>query len=1341
MRSESTERFERAKIQPRLERVKKAHSDGDDEFALEILTELESEGHVEHDMPSLRIEIQEALRQKNIQRLLENARIRMEEEEYPLALQKIAGVFAIDPENADAKAMKGRIERLRTEQQVRDWFQLVGEHLESDRFGQARRGLEEVLHLDSSNTHARQMLAEIDQTELEIEKVREEKQRLYESAVAAHRNGEIGNALACLEKALALTRRGTRWHWKGAEPQRQDSSNLDEQCQALYQQVRAERDSARQAYEEGRKHLLEGHVARALEICEEHLSRRPADPMFQALQLEAEEVRRQEQSASIAQVSGRVDAEPDLDKKYAILQEAVEKYPNESHFRSALKLIRDRRDLVNAIVSRARQHEERAQFDDARGQWDILRNIYPLFPGLDSELERLARRKDEQAKADAKARWIAQIDAHFASAEYAQAGSVAAEALREFPDDRELLDWQSLAEQGVTRNTQSHALLQEGQELCAAHNYQEGLDRLRQAERLEPRNYKARAALLSALVAHARELITLDWHAGEPLVKEALDLEPSDPVARSLLSIVDDHRRQDIITHIVSAARQYQADGHLSDALQLVERGLVQYPNDHRLTPLLNSLTEQAEQAPAPPKREAPAATVPFFAEAAQPRLFAAPTTIPAPASEAGASEPEETAAGAVEAALIAIGRRRPAATPPRPEPPLRLPPPVQSVLDEVAFKGPVWGKAAIVSLALIVAAGVYTLVNKPRSAALAGNAADGRRRARTNPPAAGSRVVAFAANVPGASFSEGGKPLSLAAELSFGNHTVEAFHDGYLPQTQSFTLAAANTPLDVKFDLQPLLVALHVSSPIESGRLLLDEVESLELHSGAAVKQGLALGPHTVKIYDRGRLAFAFAFQAEANQKPMLITPLLTQPVAGAVVASLRGSAKLYTTRGLRAAPVDPQAPGLSLAPVPPLGLDIAGSSARPAQFLLDIGKRGRPLLQSADGSDVPALSVRLANAAEETSLTVASNVPNCLVSVDGQSMNQPMSGTSQPLTLAAGSHAIRLTCAGYQEAEQTADIRPGDSAPPKINFSMVALAAQPVRRGQLTIAGAPPDAQVFQNQIRIGAVGPDGSFSKEIDPGAYTWEWRKPGFEPRKESRAVAAGESVSLDGALTPSTGSLVLKVLPEGARISAYRDSDSHTIVLPNNAPVSLAFGSYRVTAEAPDYIGKTETLFITAGKPLNVTWELAKSPVVPPPARFFQNGDSWQQISGGGGWWIRPGAGYSSLRASTGSFSIDFLRRKTKKISILADCPDSNNCIVYSLDAHNLTSKRIAAGKTVAEEKQPHGMDDNSSFHLVFEMSSEAIVVRNRSGAVLSKMERRESLGTLMIQNDNPLNID
>ena len=204
LRNEPIERFERSKILPRIERVKKAYSEGDHQFALEILRELESEGHVDPDMSVLHIQIDQALRRKSIVHLLDNARIRMEEEEFPLALHKVEDALAIEPGHADALLLKEQIEKRRDETQLSHWFRLVREHLDNNLFGQARQGLQEILKIDSSNTEAREMLAHIDQTEQEIVKNREEKQRLYESAVESYRNGEINTALTHLDRLWSL---------------------------------------------------------------------------------------------------------------------------------------------------------------------------------------------------------------------------------------------------------------------------------------------------------------------------------------------------------------------------------------------------------------------------------------------------------------------------------------------------------------------------------------------------------------------------------------------------------------------------------------------------------------------------------------------------------------------------------------------------------------------------------------------------------------------------------------------------------------------------------------------------------------------------------------------------------------------------------------------------------------------------------------------------------------------------------------------------------------------------------------------------------------------------------
>ena len=45
-----------------------------------------------------------------------------------------------------------------------------------------------------------------------------------------------------------------------------------------------------------------------------------------------------------------------------ILREALDQHPGESHFERALRLVQDKRDLVNSIVARAHLHEEQAAY-------------------------------------------------------------------------------------------------------------------------------------------------------------------------------------------------------------------------------------------------------------------------------------------------------------------------------------------------------------------------------------------------------------------------------------------------------------------------------------------------------------------------------------------------------------------------------------------------------------------------------------------------------------------------------------------------------------------------------------------------------------------------------------------------------------------------------------------------------------------------------------------------------------------------------------------------------------------------------------------------------------------
>jgi RecA/RadA recombinase len=94
--------FDPARTRPRMQRATKALEDGDYQFAGEILGELEAEGHIDTSIGSLRQQLDSVVRRKTVTQLIDAAKARFEEEEDPLALQKLQEVLQMEPDNATA---------------------------------------------------------------------------------------------------------------------------------------------------------------------------------------------------------------------------------------------------------------------------------------------------------------------------------------------------------------------------------------------------------------------------------------------------------------------------------------------------------------------------------------------------------------------------------------------------------------------------------------------------------------------------------------------------------------------------------------------------------------------------------------------------------------------------------------------------------------------------------------------------------------------------------------------------------------------------------------------------------------------------------------------------------------------------------------------------------------------------------------------------------------------------------------------------------------------------------------------------------------------------------------
>jgi tetratricopeptide (TPR) repeat protein len=573
LRNEPIEFFDPERTRPRLQRATKALEEGDFQFAGEILGELEAEGHMDEALGSLRRRLDGAVRRKTLSQLLDAARARFEEEEDPLALQKLQEALQIEPDNASALALKSRIENRRSERQIDNWYRLARQHIDNHAYGHAREALQNVLQLRPQEARALQLLAEVDRQEQEYRKLRQEKELLHRAAMEAWQKGEVSNALSKLGVVLDLDRRAP------------DSINRESGAnyQSFYNEVRSEHDAMNTAYAEARRQLTEHNFAKAMGACQAYLAKYPNNAIFQALRYDIEEQQRQELSAFIASVDRRVETEPDLDKRVSILREALDQHPGESHFERALRLVQDKRDLVNSIVARAHLHEEQGVYSDALNDWEILRTIYSQYPGLNFEVDRLQKRREQQTRIESKTRLVEQIDACLHSSDYTRALDLLESAGAEFPNDAELTELEKLAQDGVKRKTEAHRLMTEGQNRFAQKNSTDGLSLLRQAYELDENNSLSRAVLANALVEMAHSVVETDWREAEKLAQEALDLNPGHPMAKTIRTLILDHKKETLVEECVSQARKLQAAADPAGAMSRIEEGLSVYPREPRL--------------------------------------------------------------------------------------------------------------------------------------------------------------------------------------------------------------------------------------------------------------------------------------------------------------------------------------------------------------------------------------------------------------------------------------------------------------------------------------------------------------------------------------------------------------------------------------------------------------------------------------------------------------------------------------------------------------------------------------------------------------------------------------
>ena len=902
-RNDPIEIFNPARVRPRVQRATDYYEMGDLQFASEILGELEAEGHLDSSITDLRQQIDAKMRERKIRQLLEDARARMEEGEYPLALSKIEEVLQLEAQNPEALNLKSKIENRRTERDQKDWVRLAQQHIDARQYSHARDALQRILQQRPTEARATQLLAEVDRLERDYMRLKQEKEQFYKAALEAEGRGEISSALSKLERVLELDRQAPEITAVGR------STNY----QKLFNRVRSERDAIKEAYADAQRHLGQRNFQAALSICKAQIDKYPGNALFQALQFDIEEQQRQAFAERIVDTDREVEAEPDLRRRVSILDEAVRANPGEAHFEQALKRAREKSDQVDSIVARARSAEENGQFGEAMAQWEILQTIHGRYPGLNLEIERLKKRRDEHSKLEEKGRLVERIDHYLENGDYSRAQEMVDQARREFPGDAELVELEGLARRGQEREAEARRLSEQGQRECALGNHEAGLAALRQASKLDERNGAIRDAWLENLVEQARRLMDENPAIAETYLKQALELEPEHALVKGLLSMFQDHRRQEEIARQVAQARQLQAAGDVPGAMEVLRTGLAKYPNEPRLAQLQQSLgrrfqemrqkdldelnrialeplstagaqaiAETSRRLEVIGKRYPGDAEFENAANVLRRRL----ETVMAPAPPAGTAPLPAPAPAVPPAPPGQEARPASVAEPEEPQAPAQ-PPVAGPGAPQAAPKKPrkkrqrLWMTVGALIGLLAVLSPIAWLMRK--------------QKVLTNPFAAG--IVSVGATPAGARIfvdgrMEGVANPNLELKLAAGAHQLEARMPGFSTASQQLEVKAGS-PIQVNLALNPNVI-LRVFGPAGL-KASIDGAAVVNIPGGQLLRE-LTAEKHSVRIWNGRGSEMDFSFEVGPAGLPVFLSPPRIREFTALLVSNFGDQARIFS-------------------------------------------------------------------------------------------------------------------------------------------------------------------------------------------------------------------------------------------------------------------------------------------------------------------------------------------------------------------------------------------------------------------------------------------------------------
>jgi len=798
---------------------------------------------------------------------------------------------------------------------------------------------------------------------------------------------------------------------------------------------------------------------RVLEIARPYLVNHPEHASFARMAAEAE---RGQKSADLEELKHAVAREPNLDAQARMWRQAQERFPGESWIEDELQQVRDKLNLAASIAGKARALESESRLEAALEQWKRLLEVHPHYAGLDAAIARVEQAV-RQARADALARRLTQIDQQIEAGDWVKAAETVRRARAEFPEEPALEDAARRLNTLREARAKAREMLAQGKAACEQRDFDAGRTRLHQAFELDRRDTDLRTEVLSSLTKYSRTaLFQGDLRQAETLVREAISLDAGYQAPADLTKAIADAKRAELVKACLARAAQLRDAGDLRTALGEVEHLLGTYPDESQLkksrSKLLAAIREIRERLLSELRgmRET-AGNSSDRAQLEELRQRAAALALENQ-HDSEVRTGAEDVARSLEARIHQIKRDR-----------LLAP-----------FTKPQNWIAGLLAAALVIA-GVLLVPRMILS----------RRQV----------TVRVDSDIAGALVEAGGKSCQTPCSFSLapGQYALKAAKDGYEPVAQPLVISAGGSEMAVPLALKPLPEMLLVNSNFENGTVFLDGRRAGELNEGQFSLSGIAVGRHTIRVTGGGA-EFEARWQSAPGTIPKVDPGFTPRDVQALVVGNIGQAGNIACNCDIQNVAVDGAA-GESVT-VP------AGQVAqlpRMAAGTHQLTMNGRSLV--IDVHPNPALTVFLTLDRNVGTLVVDTGQDKARVYLNNRLYQRPTERGFVRIPVAVGSYSIRVEKDGYRSPPaETVDIRKGEEKRVTVALTLVPP--------MLEIAGALPGAQVRLDGRLIGETDARGVIRKEIEPGNHVVELTKDGYTSARFNARFNPETTVSPD-----------------------------------------------------------------------------------------------------------------------------------------------------------------------------------------------------------------------------------